>query len=172
MAEEAKWYVIHTYSGYENKVAANLKKIVENRGLEAIIQDVKIPCERVLEGGEAGKEADRRLFPSYVLVKMILTDETWHVVRNIRGVTSFVGPGSKPIPLTDEEISKFDIDPVVIELAYVVGDSVIFKGGIFSGSVGVVEEISPDKKKAKVTISMFGRPTTIEADTSDIRDIS
>ena len=170
MAEEARWYVIHTYSGYENKVANNLEKIVENRRLEEMIQRVRIPYEREEQDGEL-VVTDRKLFPSYILVKMIMTDETWHVVRNIRGVTSFVGPGSKPVPLTDKEIEKFEIDPVVIELKFDKGDSVQFKSGVFAGSVGIVEEISSDKKKAKVTISMFGRETTVDTDTAELKPL-
>jgi len=178
MGEEAKWYVIHTYSGYENKVATNLEKIVENRKLEHLIQGMKIPFEMVIEtvGADKGekktKEVERKLFPSYVLVKMIMTDESWHVVRNIRGVTAFVGPGSKPIPLTDEEVQKFDIDPVVVnEISFGVGDSVKIVEGALKDSIGVVEEISPDKKKIKLMISMFGRQTSIEVETPSVAPI-
>ena len=131
MSEEARWYVIHTYSGYENKVATNIEKIVENRKMEHLIQSLRIPSETVIEkdSNNKVKESERKLFPSYVLVKMIMTDESWHVIRNIRGVTSFVGPGSKPIPLTDEEVQKFEIDPVVTEVNFEVGDSVKITDG-------------------------------------------
>ena len=173
--EEAKWYVIHTYSGYENKVATNLEKIVENRKLEHLIQGMKIPFETVIEttgedkGKKKSKEVERKLFPSYVLVKMIMTDESWHVVRNIRGVTAFVGPGSKPVALTEEEIQKFEIDPgVVTEIDFEIGDSVKIIEGALKDSVGVVEEISSDKKKVKLMISMFGRQTSIEIETQSV----
>ena len=174
MSEEAKWYVIHTYSGYENKVATNLEKIVENRKMEHLIQAMKIPSETVIEKDSKNKmkESERKLFPSYVLVKMIMTDESWHIVRNIRGVTSFVGPGSKPIYLTDEEIEKFEIDSVVTEINFEVGDSVKITDGALRNSIGIVEEISSDKKKVKLTVSMFGRPTTIEIETSSVIPIS
>ena len=173
MGEEARWYVIHTYSGYENKVAANLEKIVENRKMEHLIQDMKIPCETVIEkdSNNRTKEVERKIFPSYVLVKMIMTDESWHIVRNIRGVTAFVGPGSKPIPLTDEEITKFDIENIVIELKFAVGDSVKVTEGSLANSVGVIVEISDDNKRAKVAMSMFGRQTTIEMDANALESI-
>ncbi|MCL2773962.1 MAG: transcription termination/antitermination protein NusG [Oscillospiraceae bacterium] len=173
MSEEVKWYVIHTYSGYENKVATNIEKIVENRKMEHLIQALRIPSETVIEkdNNNKMKESERKLFPSYVLVKMIMTDESWHVIRNIRGVTSFVGPGSKPIPLTDEEVQKFEIDPVVTEINFEVGDSVKITDGALRNSIGIVEEISSDKKKIKITISMFGRQTTIEIDTSSVSPI-
>ena len=178
MGEEAKWYVIHTYSGYENKVATNLEKIVENRKLEHLIQAMKIPSEMVIEttGEEHGKkktkEVERKLFPAYVLVKMIMTDESWHVVRNTRGVTAFVGPGSKPVPLTDDEVAKFEIDAVAVaEVKFDVGDSVKIIDGALRDSIGIVEEISPDKKKAKLMISMFGRQMSTEVETSSVAPI-
>ena len=178
MAEEAKWYVIHTYSGYENKVATNLEKIVENRKLEHLIQAMKIPSEMVMEtsgedtGKKKTKEVERKLFPSYVLVKMIMTDESWHVVRNIRGVTAFVGPGSKPVALTEEEILKFEIDAVYVnEINFSIGDSVKITEGALRDSIGVVEEISSDKKKVKLMISMFGRQMSTEVDTTSVTTI-
>jgi len=178
MSEEAKWYVIHTYSGYENKVATNLEKIVENRKLEHLIMGMKIPSETVIEttgedsGKKKSKEVDRKIFPSYVLVKMIMTDESWHVVRNIRGVTAFVGPGSKPIPLTDEEVQKFEIDNIVVnEVKFDVGDSVKIIDGALRDSIGVVEEISSDKKRVKLTISMFGRQMSTEIETTSVAPI-
>ena len=177
-SKESRWYVIHTYSGYENKVATNLEKIVENRKLEHLIQDMKIPSETVIEttgedkGKKKTKEVERKLFPSYVLVKMIMTDESWHVVRNITGVTAVVGPGSKPVALTEEEIQKFEIDPgVVTEIDFEVGDSVKITDGALKDSVGVVEEISADKKKAKLVISMFGRQTSVEVETQSVTAI-
>jgi len=172
MSEEARWYVIHTYSGYENKVATNIEKIVENRKMEHLIQALRIPSETVIEKeNNKVKESERKLFPSYVLVKMIMTDESWHVIRNIRGVTSFVGPGSKPIPLTDEEVQKFEIDPVVVEINFEVGDSVKITDGSLKGNIGIVEEISSDKKKIKIILSLFGRQMSIEIDTSSVSPI-
>lgn len=165
---EVRWYVAHTYSGYEHKVKTNLEKIVENRGLGHLIEDVRIPVETVIEneGEENEKTVERLIYPSYVLVKMLMSDETWHVVRNITGVTGFVGPGSKPVPLTDEEVASMGIEVHHAELAYAVGDNVKITGGPLSGFVGVVEEISDDKKTIKVMASMFGRETPVEL-TSD-----
>ncbi len=125
MPEEAKWYVVHTYSGYENKVASNLEKTVENRQLHDLIQQVLVPTETVTEiKDDKEREVERKIFPGYVLVKMILTDESWYVVRNIRGCTGFVGPSSKPIPLTDEEVARLGVEKKEIEVSYGVGDSV------------------------------------------------
>lgn len=168
---EARWYVAHTYSGYENKVKANLEKIVENRQLQNMIMDIRIPTETVVENGGSdeegnptGKEVKNKIFPSYVLVKMIMTDETWHVVRNISGVTGFVGPGSKPTPLTEEEVAQIGIDRREIMLDYKIGDSIKITAGPLEGFIGTVLEISPDKRKIKVLASMFGRDTPVELD--------
>ena len=170
---EAKWYVIHTYSGYEKNVETNIRKIVENRKMEHLIQDLKIPLENLGDEGEADADTkskkeknDRKLLPSYVLVKMIMNDASWHIVRNTRGVTAFVGPGSKPIPLTEEEVRKLDIDIFVPLVEFEVGDSVRITDGALKNSVGIVEEVSADKKKVKLAISMFGRQTVIEIETS------
>ena len=163
-----RWYVIHTYSGYENKVASNIEKIVENRGLQNMIFDVRIPIETVVE---KEKEIERKLFPSYVLIKMIMNDESWHVIRNTRGVTGFVGPGSKPVPLTDAEIEKFGVETRVIEISYKTGDSVRICEGPLSGFIAVVDEISPDLKKVKVTASMFGRETTVELESMQVKPL-
>ena len=170
---EVRWYVAHTYSGYENKVKTNLEKIIENRGLQHLIHDVRIPVEITVEneGEEDEKEVENKVFPSYVLVKMLMTDESWHVVRNIRGVTGFVGPGSKPVPLTDEEVAAIGVETRVVELKYAVGDSVKIVAGPLSGFVGVVEEISGDKKKIKVIASMFGRETPVELDSDSVEVI-
>ena len=172
ISSEMNWYVAHTYSGYENKVKANLEKIIENRGLQHLITDVRVPVETVVEseivdseGNVVRKEVENKIFPSYVLVKMIMSDETWHVVRNIRGVTGFVGPGSKPVPLTDEEVAAIGVEVHVVELDYSVGDSVELTGGPLKGFVGSVIDISDDKKKATVLVSMFGRETPVEIDT-------
>ena len=175
-SDEVRWYVIHTYSGYEKNVETNIRKIVENRKMEHLIQDLKIPLENLDEAEEASAKSkkekyDRKLLPSYVLVKMKMCDESWHVVRNTRGVTAFVGPGSKPIPLTDEEVQRLEIETYVPAVEFGISDSVRIIDGALKGSVGIVEEISPDKKKIKLTISMFGRQTVIEIDTSSVAKI-
>ena len=160
-----RWYVAHTYSGYENKVKTNLEKIIENRGLGDLITDIRIPTEVVVESdGGKEREVESKVFPAYVLIKRVMTDETWHVVRNIRGVTGFVGPGSKPVPLSDEEVAAIGVDTGEIKLDYEVGDSVTVKSGPLKGYVGTVEEISEDRKKIKVLLSMFGRETPLELD--------
>lgn len=164
MSDEAKWYVIHTYSGYENKVASTLQTTVENRGLQDMIPDVKVPTEIVTEIKEDGssKEVERKLFPGYVFVKMVYTDETWYVVRNIRGCTGFVGPSSKPVPLTEQEVYKMGVESRVVEVAYDVGDQVRIIDGPLEDFVGIVDELDTDKNYVKVTISMFGRETPVE----------
>lgn len=164
-----RWYVAHTYSGYENKVKTNLEKIVENRGLHHLIMDVRIPVEIVVEQNDGDeKEVENKVFPSYVLVKMIMSDESWHVVRNIRGVTGFVGPGSKPVPLTDEEVAAIGVETRIVSLSYDVGDSVKITSGPLAGFIGTVQEISDDKKKIKVLASMFGRETPVELDADSV----
>jgi len=164
MSDEAKWYVVHTYSGYENKVASTLQTTVENRGLQDMIPDVKVPTEIVTEIKEDGssKEVERKLFPGYVFVKMVYTDETWYVVRNIRGCTGFVGPSSKPVPLTEQEVYKMGVESRVVEVAYNVGDQVRIIDGPLEDFVGIVDELDTDKNYVKVTISMFGRETPVE----------
>ncbi len=171
ISSEAKWYVAHTYSGYENKVKANLEKIIENRGLQDLILDIRIPVEIITKedgkddsGNPAEKEIENKIFPSYVLIKMKMSDATWHVVRNIRGVTGFVGPGSKPVPLSDEEVNSIGVETDSIKLDFEVGDSVTVKTGPLKGNVGIVQEISDDKKKIKLLVSMFGRETPLELD--------
>ena len=161
---EAKWYVIHTYSGYENKVASTLQTTVENRGLQDMIPDVKVPTEIVTEIKDDGssKEVERKLFPGYVFVKMVYTDETWYVVRNIRGCTGFVGPSSKPVPLTESEVYKMGVESRVVEVSYEVGDQVRIIDGPLEDFVGIVDELDTDKNYVKVTISMFGRETPVE----------
>jgi transcriptional antiterminator NusG len=163
MAEEAKWYVVHTYSGYENKVASNLEKTVENRQLNDLIQEIRVPTETVTEiKDNKRREVERKIFPGYVLVKMILTDESWYVVRNIRGCTGFVGPSSKPIPLTGDEVAKLGVEQKEVEVSYDVGDSVHIIDGPLEGFVGTVEEVDVDKNRVRVTVSMFGRKTPVE----------
>ena len=164
MSEQMKWYVVHTYSGYENKVKTNLEKIVENRKLQELIGDIKVPTETVVEvrDNNQTKEVERKIFPGYVLIKMIMTDESWYVVRNVRGVTGFVGPSSKPEPLTDAEVDALGVESRVVEVAYSVGDSVKITDGPLEGYIGNVEQISDDKLKVRVVVSMFGREMPVE----------
>ena len=163
------WYIVHTYTGYENKVAANLEKIVENRGLEKLILEVSVPVEKVTETTEKGeKEIERKLFPSYVLVKMVMNDETWHIVRNTTGVTGFVGPGSRPMALTPDEVEPLGGEVRTIEIKFAVGDSVRITDGPLAGFVAIVDEISPDKKKVSVTASLFGRETKVELNSNQV----
>ena len=171
MADEAKWYVVHTYSGYENKVADSIVNAVENRQLHDLIYEVKIPTEKVTEiKDNEKKEVERKLFPSYVLVKMIMTDDSWYVVRNIRGVTGFVGPGSKPVPLTEAEIARFGVETrAVVEASYAVGDSVMVSGGYMEGYVGVVDSIDLDKGLVRVTVSMMGKEVPVELELTQVQ---
>ena len=174
MAEQALWYVVHTYSGYENKVATNLETIVENRRLQDLIQEVKVPVEMVPELKD-GKErlVERKLFPGYVLVKMVMTDESWYIVRNCRGVTGFVGPSSKPEPLSDEEAEKLGMNTKAeLTLDYAVGDNVQITAGPLEGFVGVVDEIDLQAQKVKVKVSMFGRETSVEFELDQVEVVS
>ena len=163
MSEEAKWYVVHTYSGYENKVASNLEKAIENKSLGNMIQEVKIPTEIVTEIKD-GKEksTERKIFPGYVLVKMVMNDDTWYVVRNIRGCTGFVGPESKPVALTEEEVKKLGVEKVSVEVSYQAGDLVNVIDGPLDGFSGTVESVDVNNNSVQVTISMFGRETSVE----------
>ena len=162
--EEAKWYVAHTFSGYENKVASNIETVVENRNLHDWIQDVVVPTETVVEIKDDGtkKEVERKIFPGYVLIKMIMNDDSWYVVRNTRGVTSFVGPGSKPVPLTEQEVAALGMEKLEVKLSYAVGDSVKIIDGPLEGFIGKVDEIDLPGQTVKVTVSMFGRATPAE----------
>ncbi len=170
---EARWYVVHTYSGYENKVASTLMTTVENRGLEEMIQDVKVPTEIVTEIKDDGstKEVERKLFPGYVFVKMVYTDETWYVVRNIRGCTGFVGPSSKPVPLSESEVYRMGVETRVVEVSYKVGDQVRIIDGPLEDFVGIVDELDTDKNYVRVTISMFGRETPVELELNQAESI-
>ena len=170
MAEEARWYVAHTYSGYENTVKATIEKAVENRNMGDLILEVNIPMETVTEVTDNGpKTVERKVFPGYVLVKMVMTDETWHLVRNVRGVTGFVGSGNKPIPLTDEEVDKLGVDVREVSLDYAVGDNVQIMNGPLEGFIGIVEGIDTDVKKVNVKVSMFGRETPVEISFADVK---
>ena len=165
-----RWYVVHTYSGYENKVMANIQKIVENRGLGDLIFEAKIPVETVLEKkGDEEKEVEYKLFPGYVLVKMIMNDESWHAVRNITGVTGFVGPGSKPTPLSDKEVEDLNIEEKKApRLTVGVGDEVVIKGGLFDGYQGTVQSISDDAKKITVLVKRGRRDMPVEFDAANV----
>ena len=166
-----RWYVAHTYTGYENKVKTNIEKIVENRGLQHLIYDVQVPTEILIVKNDKGeeKEVENKIIPGYVLVKMTMTDESWHVVRNITGVTGFVGPGSEPTPLTDAEIEMFNIEPHDVEFKFQVGDKVEVVTGIFTGYHGILQEISEDKKQLLILASTERRDIPIMVDTADVR---
>ena len=173
MAESAKWYVVHTYSGYENTVAASIDKAVENRGLRDLITDVSIPMETVTEITDNGpKTVERKVFPGYVLVKMVMTDETWHLVRNVRGVTGFVGSGNKAIPLTEDEIAALGVEKREVVVAYQVGDSVKIIDCALESFIGTVEEIDLDHNSVRVVVSMFGRETPVELELDQIEALS
>ena len=167
-----RWYVVHTYSGYENKVKTDLEKTVKNRELEDYFFEIVVPMEEQIEIKDGKKKTNlKKVFPGYVLVKMIVTEATWYIVRNTRGVTGFVGSGTDPIPLTDEEIRQMGFETASINVDYSKGDSVSITGGSFDGFVGVVQEINKDKKKVKVLVSMFGRETPVELELSQARKI-
>lgn len=166
---EAKWYVVHTYSGYENKVATDLEKKVENRGIQDLIVDIKIPTEKVVEiKDNKKKEIERKIFPGYVLIKMIITDDSWYIVRNTHGVTGFVGPASKPVPLTDEEVAALGVEKHTVELSYQIGDNIKIISGPLEGFEGVVQEIDVPNNNVRVLISMLGRETPVEMDLDQI----
>lgn len=172
MSEEAKWYVVHTYSGYENKVKANIEKLVDNRKLHDQIEEVIVPLHKVTEDKNGQrKEVEKKLFPGYVLLKMLMNDETWYVVRNTRGVTGFVGPGSKPVPLTETEIKAMGIDFDIVEIDVQIGDAVRVIDGPFEGSVGHVKEIHEHKRSVIVNLSIFGRDTPVELEFSMMEHI-
>lgn len=206
--QAALWYVIHTYSGYENKVAANIERMVETRGLENLIFETRIPTEILVDSEEeadeyrkgddyvdeddvseadkgddytddediakkckTGKPTEHKLFPSYVLVKMIMNDETWHIVRNIRGVTGFVGPGSKPVPMTEREVEALGVEVHVRKPAYAVGDSVMVVAGLIAGSIATVEEIDESTGRIKIKANIGGRETAVELDANEVEPL-
>ena len=170
MADNVNWYVVHTYSGYENTVKATIEKYVENRHLQDVIHEISIPLETVTEITDNGpKEVERKVFPGYVLVKMVMTDDTWHLVRNVRGVTGFVGEASnKPIPLTEEEVLALGMEKHEVVVLYKVGDRVRISDGPLESFTGVVEEIDPEKNKVSVVVSMFGRETPVELELDQV----
>lgn len=169
---EARWYVVHTYSGYENKVASNLETTVENRNLGHLIQEIRVPTEKVTEiKDNKSREVERKVFPGYVIVKMIMNDDSWYVVRNIRGCTGFVGPSSKPVPLTDEEVERLGVEIKNVEVDYNVGDSVRIIDGPFDDSVGIVDELNKEKNSVRVIIHMFGRETPVELELHQVEPV-
>ncbi|MBC8591600.1 transcription termination/antitermination protein NusG [Wansuia hejianensis] len=171
-AQEAKWYVVHTYSGHENKVRANIEKMVENRGMKDDIFEVAVPTEEYMDTKSGKKKVkERKLFPGYVLVKMIVNDESWYLVRNTRGVTGFVGPASKPIPLSDEEVKALGVQETIVPTVdFKEQDVVKVTSGPFENFMGTIESINMDKRKVKVFVSMFGRETLVELDFEQIEN--
>ncbi len=168
--EVARWYVVHTYSGYENKVKDTLEKAVENTNMQHLIQEVVVPLEEQIEiKDDKRKTTLRKVFPGYVLIKMIVTEESWYIVRNVRGVTGFVGAGGKPVPLTNEEIRNMGFEKVPVEVDFSVGDTVQVIAGPLESFIGVVQEINLEKEKVKVLVSMFGRETPVELEFSQIQ---
>ena len=172
MAETAKWYVVHTYSGYENAVAAAILKSAENRRMQDLIHEVNIPMETVTEKTDQGEKTyERKVFPGYVLVKMILTDESWHLVRNVRGATGFVGSDGKAIPLTEQEIYALGVEHKEIVVGYGVGDTVKVTDGPLQGFIGTVEELDAEKDLVRVVVSMFGRETPVDLELDQVEQV-
>ncbi|MCH4035160.1 MAG: transcription termination/antitermination protein NusG [Lachnospiraceae bacterium] len=170
MSDEPKWYVAHTYSGYENKVKANLEKTIENRHLENQIFEVRVPLQDVVEQRNGvNKTVQKKMFPGYVLVRMLMNDETWYVVRNTRGVTGFVGPGSKPVPLSDEEMTPFGQTINTVKADFNVGDEVAVVAGVWKDTIGVVSKIDASKQIATINIALFDRETPVEISFSELR---
>ena len=170
MAEQAYWYVVHTYSGYENKVKANIEKTIENRHLEDQILEVRVPLQDVVElKNGVRKTVQKKMFPGYVLLNMVMNDDTWYVVRNTRGVTGFVGPGSKPVPLTETEMFNLGIQAANIEVEFQVGDTVNVVGGVWKDTVGVIQSINQSKQSVTINVELFGRETPVEISFTEIR---
>lgn len=167
--EDGKWYVVHTYSGHENKVKANIEKLVENRGMQDSIFNVEVPTEEYTETKDGkAKVKERKMFPGYVLINMAITDESWYLVRNTRGVTGFVGPGSKPIPLSEEEVKNLGVQQKLPEIDLAIGEVVKIMVGIFEGFQGTVQQIDQEKRKLKVFVDMFSRETLVEVDFDEV----
>ena len=172
MSERAKWYVVHTYSGYENKVKATIEKTVENRNLQNLLVDIQVPMEEVIEEKDGKQKVTlKKKFPGYVFIKMFMSDESWYVVRNTRGVTGFVGPGSKPVPLTEEEIESMGIIEMPQEIDFEVGESVKIISGPLKDFVAVIQEIVLEKRKIKGSVDMFGRETLAELDFNQVEKL-
>ena len=169
---EANWYVAHTYSGYENKVKANIEKTIENRHLEDQILEVRVPMEDVVEvKNGTRKQVQRKLFPGYVLLNMVMNDDTWYVVRNTRGVTGFVGPGSKPVPLTEAEMQAQNIQSPSIEVDLEEGDSVVVTGGAWKDTAGVIQSINRQKQVVTINVELFGRETPVEIGFAEVKKL-
>ena len=167
---EASWYVVHTYSGYENKVKTNIEKTIENRHLEDQILEVRVPMQDVVELKDgASRSVQKKMFPGYVLINMIMNDDTWYVVRNTRGVTGFVGPGSKPVPLTEEEMRPLGIHSESVQIDFAEGDSVVVIGGVWKDTVGVIQSINDNKQSATINVDLFGRETPVEISFTEIK---
>ena len=172
MSERARWYVVHTYSGYENKVKATIEKTVENRNLQNLLVDIQVPMEEVIEEKDGKQKVTlKKKFPGYVFIKMFMSDESWYVVRNTRGVTGFVGPGSKPVPLTEEEIESMGIIEIPQEVDFEVGESVKIMSGPLKDFVAIIQEVSIEKRKIKGSVDMFGRETLAELDFNQVEKL-
>ena len=169
---EAKWYVVHTYSGYENKVKANIEKTIENRHLEDEILEVRVPMQDVMEMKDgARKTVQKKMFPGYVLINMIMNDDTWYVVRNTRGVTGFVGPGSKPVPLTEAEMKPLGIKMENVSVDFAEGDTIAVVAGVWKDTVGVVQRMDYGKQTATINVELFGRETPVEISFAEVRSM-
>ncbi|MGN0280410.1 MAG: transcription termination/antitermination protein NusG [Lachnospiraceae bacterium] len=169
---EAKWYVVHTYSGYENKVKANIEKTIENRHLEDEILEVRVPMQDVMEmKNGARKTVQKKMFPGYVLINMIMNDDTWYVVRNTRGVTGFVGPGSKPVPLTEAEMKPLGIKMENVSVDFAEGDTIAVVAGVWKDTVGVVQRMDYGKQTATINVELFGRETPVEISFAEVRSM-
>ena len=167
---EAKWYVVHTYSGYENKVKANIDKTIENRHLEDQILEVRVPMQDVVELKDgASRQVSKKMFPGYVLINMVMNDDTWYVVRNTRGVTGFVGPGSKPVPLTEEEMRPLGVQSDSVQIDFAEGDNVVVTGGVWKDTVGVIQAINENKQSVTINVDLFGRETPVEISFTEIK---
>ena len=167
---ETNWYVVHTYSGYENKVKANIEKTIENRHLEDQILEVRVPMQDVVEMKDGvSRQVQKKMFPGYVLINMVMNDDTWYVVRNTRGVTGFVGPGSKPVPLTDEEMKPLGIHSDSVQIDFAEGDTVVVTGGVWKDTVGVIQAINENKQSVTINVDLFGRETPVEISFTEIK---
>ena len=170
MSEAAKWYVVHTYSGYENKVKANIEKTIENRHLEDQILEVRVPLQDVVEmKNGTSRQVQKKMFPGYVLLNMVMNDDTWYVVRNTRGVTGFVGPGSKPVPLSEEEMMSLGFKTPDVVVDFAVGDTVVVTAGAWKDTVGVIRTVNESKQSITINVEMFGRETPVELSFSEIK---
>ena len=167
---ETNWYVVHTYSGYENKVKANIEKTIENRHLEDQILEVRVPMQDVVELKDgASRQVQKKMFPGYVLINMVMNDDNWYVVRNTRGVTGFVGPGSKPVPLTEEEMRPLGVQSDSVQIDFAEGDNVVVTGGVWKDTVGVIQAINENKQSVTINVDLFGRETPVEISFTEIK---